>query len=119
MTSSLIPHVYLVYREALSSIFSSQILTPLEELQGVTQNSLAILTPIGQLLRKQYRHPLNQIDARARAAGIEVGWIPSPPSRTPHLWSDAFLLRQWLSKRFGREQPFLIRCRNAISTGPF
>ena len=116
MQQTLIPHLYLVYREAFSSVFPSQVLTPLEELQGIAKVSLALLTPIGHLIRPNHRTQLNEIESRCRKASIEVGWIPSPPSRAPWMWSDAFLLRQWISRRYGRDQTFIVRCRNATST---
>ncbi len=114
--SNLIPLVYLVYREALSSVFASQVLTPLEEHRGVARVTLGLLTPVGHLLRGQYRPALRSISSRCQQAGIPVGWIPSPPTRTPWLWSDAFLLRQWISQRFSRDQSLIVRCRNAEMT---
>ncbi len=117
MNSPLIPIVYLVYREVLSSVLSSQVLTPLEEHRGFGPVLLGLLTPVGQLVRSQYRPALQQIADRCRQSGIVVGWLPSPPTRLPWLWSDAFVLRQWISKRFQRDQPFIVRCRSAVMTG--
>lgn len=116
MHPNLIPLVYLVYREALSSVFASQVLTPLEEHREVARITLGLLTPVGHLLRGQYRPALRKITSRCQQAGIPLGWIPSPPTRTPWLWSDAFLLRQWISQRFRRDQSFIVRCRNAEMT---
>lgn len=114
---TLVPSLlYLVYREALSSVFPSQVLTPLAEHRRYGPVSLGIHTPVGHLCRSKYRPALNTIDHRARQAGIGIGWIPSPPSRTPWLWSDAWMLRQWVLKRFGREAPLVVRCRNAAMT---
>lgn len=116
MKPNLIPVVYLVYREILSSVIPSQVLTPLEELRGVASVSLGLMTPPGILLRTKYRPALNMIASRCREKGIDVGWLPSPPTRFPWLWSDEFVLRQWISKRFQREQPFIVRCRSARMT---
>ena len=113
----LIPLVSLVHREALSSVFMSQVLTPLEEHRSVADVSLGLLTPVGHLLRSQYRPALREIESRCRQTGIRLSWIPSPPSRAPWLWSEAFLLRQWLTRRFRLDQSFLVRCRNAQMTG--
>jgi len=108
--------VYLVHREEISSVFSSQVLAPLEEHRDVAQVSLGLLTPIGHLLRRKYRPALKVIESRCQDSGIALGWIPSPPTRVPWLWSDAFLLRRWFSRRFGRDQPFIVRCRNSTTT---
>ena len=117
MTSSPPPLVYLVYRETLSSVIASQVLTPLEEYRRVARVALGFLTPVGHLLRPQHRPTLRGIESRCQQASIEVGWIPSPPARLPWLWSNAFLVRHWISKRFHQEQPFIVRCRNATMTG--
>lgn len=109
--------VSLVHREALSSVFTSQVLTPLKEHQNVANVSLGLLTPVGHLCRSQYRPALREIESQCHQAGISLGWIPSPPSRTRWLWSEAFVLRQWIARRFRTDQPFLVRCRNATMTG--
>ena len=98
-------------------MFVSQVLTPLEEHRNVADVSLGLLIPVGHLLQSQYRPALRDIESRCRQSGIPLGWIPSPPSRAPWLWSEAFLLRQWIARRFRIDQPFLVRCRNAQMTG--
>ncbi len=117
MTKPLVPLLYLVYREALSSILASQVLTPLAEHQGLAKVTLGIITPIGQLLRSQLRPAFRSIEENCRRASLDIAWIPSPPSRTPWLWSNVFVLRQWISKRFQCDQPFIVRSRNATMTG--
>ncbi len=112
----LIPLVSLVHREALSAVFMSQVLTPLEEHRSVADVSLGLLTPVGHLLRTQYRPALREIKSRCRQSGIPLSWIPSPPSRAPWLWSEAFLLRQWIARRFRIDQSFIVHCRNAQMT---
>ncbi len=111
-----LPLVYLVHREALSAVFSSQVLTLLEEHRDVADITLGLLTPVGHLLRRQYRPALRDIESRCRETGISVGWIPLPPCRVPWLWSETFLLRRWISQRFRKDQAFIVRCRNAQMT---
>ena len=108
--------LYLVHRETLSSVISSQVITPLEHLRPDTEVTLGLMTPLGHLWRNKYAPTLKRIEERCRASGIRVAWIPSPPTRLPWLWSDAFVLRQWIRKHFSADQPLVVRCRNATTT---
>lgn len=108
--------VYLVYREALSSVFASQVLTPLEEHRSHAKVTLGIHAPVGHLMRGVHREAVNKINERCRRSGIDVGWIPSPPTRLPWLWSDRLMLRQWLAKRFPSDEPYIVRCRGSRMT---
>lgn len=110
------PLLYLVYREALSSVISSQVLTPLEALRPATDVTLGLFTPCGQLLRSKFQPVLSQIEKRCQSSGIKVGWLPSPPTRMPWLWSDSFVLRRWIQRHFRKDQPLIVRCRNSSAT---
>ena len=110
------PILYLVHRETLSSVISSQVITPLEKLQPMTSVTVGLMTPIGQLWRSKYRPALQKIENRCRNSGIRLGWLASPPTRLNWLWSDAFVLRQWIRRHFPHDQPLIVRCRNATTT---
>jgi glycosyltransferase involved in cell wall biosynthesis len=108
--------VYLVYREALSSVFASQVLTPLEEHRGLARVTLGLHAPVGHLLRAAHKPAVKKIAERCSRSRIDLGWLPSPPTRVPWLWSDRLLLRQWLAKKFPGDEPFIVRCRGSKMT---
>lgn len=116
MNRSSVPLVYLVYREALSSVFASQVLTPLEEHCGLARVTLGLHAPVGHLLRGEHKSAVQRITDRCRRSRIDLGWLPSPPTRVPWLWSDRLMLRQWLAKRFPSDDPFIVRCRGSKMT---
>lgn len=111
-----VPLLYLVHRETLSSVISSQVITPLEKLQPATSVTLGLMTPIGQLWRSKHRPALQKIEHRCGHTGIRLGWLPSPPTRLSWMWSDAFVLRRWIRRHFPDDQPLIVRCRNATTT---
>lgn len=108
--------LYLVNREALSSVFASQVLAPLEQHLPHMNVTLGLLTPPSHLWGRKYKPAIQQISDRCLRSGIKVGWLPAPPTRFPRLWSESFIIRQWASKRFTQEQTIVVRCRNSTST---
>ena len=116
MNSHLPSIVYLVYREALSSVFASQVLTPLEEHRGLARVTLGLHAPVGHLLRGEHKAAVQKITDRCHRSRIDLGWLPSPPTRVPWLWSDRLMLRQWLAKKFPGDDPFIVRCRGSRMT---
>jgi glycosyltransferase involved in cell wall biosynthesis len=108
--------VYLVYREALSSVFASQVLTPLEEHRGLARVTLGLHAPVGHLLRGEHKAAVQKITDRCHRSRIDLGWLPSPPTRVPWLWSDRLMLRQWLAKKYPGDDPFIVRCRGSRMT---
>lgn len=108
--------VYLVYREALSSVFASQVLAPLEAQRHFAPVTLGVHAPVGHLMRGEHKPALSRITERCRRSRIDIGWLPSPPTRLPWLWSDRLLLRQWLTRRFPGDDSLVIRCRGSRMT---
>lgn len=108
--------VYLVYREALSSVFTSQVLIPLEKHRGLAGVTLGLLAPLGHLLRPTHRPAVRRITDRSVNSGLELKWLPSPPARLPRLWPERAVLRYWLASRFPRDEPIIVRCRGSRMT---
>ena len=97
-------------------MFASQVLTPLEEHRGLARVTLGLHAPVGHLLRGEHKAAVQKISDRCRRSRIDLGWLPSPPTRVPWLWSDRLMLRQWLAKKFPGDEPFIIRCRGSKMT---
>lgn len=108
--------VYLVRHEVLASIFTSQVLAPLIRLTEECDVRLVAHVPIGQLLRPKWRRKLMEIRRQARTAGVRLHWLLSPPSRWPGLWNDRRILSRFLKTTFGRDESFVLHCRNATMT---
>ena len=118
MTRFSVPIQYLVYREGLSAVFPSQVLTPVSKLRVLGYDvRLGVFTPIGQWLRGGPRRRLRDLQAAVSSVnGLPVSWFPSPPSRARWTASDKLVLAAWLAARFGRRGRFLMHCRGSRMT---
>jgi len=110
--------LYLVYREGLSSVFQSQVLTPLSLL--ATQGygvQLGIFTPLGQFFRRDSRRKWQaQFATMGQSLRGRVHRIPSPPTRARWLWNDVRGLRAWISRCSEATAPFVLHCRCVEAT---
>jgi hypothetical protein len=106
--------VYVVHREALSSVFHSQVFTPLALQARRFRVWLVVLTPIGQLLRSPWRDRLRELKTMAaRVPNFSQHLLASPPTRARWIWSDAAVLERWLCRTFPRGAQIVLQARNA------
>ncbi len=108
--------VYLVYREMLSSIIPSQVITPLVELNKSVPSEVVAHVPLGHLWKRRWRQKLDQMRSLAHSKSLKTTWLVAPPPRAPWLWSDARRLRRWLNRRFQHDERFILHCRGAKMT---
>ncbi len=109
--------VSVVHREVLSSVFPSQVLTPLALHDKNVRVHLVGFVMVGQIMRPELRRRLQHLRHRAvEELGLSFSVLASPPSRFPKLWDDAATLRRWLRRRFAADERFVIRCRGAQAT---
>lgn len=111
-----VPHVaYCVYREALTSVFSSQVLVPRSLQRKELNVRVAVLTPMGHLYRRHWRQKLDDVARRGRELGVDISWLTSPPTRAKWLIDDVKQLKRWVGRTYGA-QPVVLHCRNALMT---
>ncbi|MEX2670965.1 MAG: glycosyltransferase family 4 protein [Phycisphaeraceae bacterium] len=106
--------LYLVCREGLSAVFPSMVLAPIAALQrrGV-EVELAVLSPVGQLMRGSGRERWQRLTEEAREHyGVTMTLLPSAPTRARWLWSDLRVVRRWVARRCGDgAEPLVLHCR--------
>jgi len=108
--------VYAVRSEALSSVFTSQVLARLSGFGEGLAIEVVVLTPIGQRLRPKWRRLTNGLVETARSShNLTLRYLPSPPTRAQWLWDEGRMFCQWLRRRYG-SQPVVVQCRNAPMT---
>jgi glycosyltransferase involved in cell wall biosynthesis len=110
--------VYLVRREGLGSVFTSQVVRPLSRIAAAGFDvDLVVLCPVGQLVRKRQREQWAKIDAGLpeNLAG-RVHRLLIPPSRFEWGWFERRVVAKFL-RRLGRgSREFIVQCRNATTT---
>lgn len=108
---------YLVNREGLSSVFTSQVLVPISQHGDEIYMRLGVLTPLGHQLRPQWREKMNRVQSRAADEfGVEMTRLTAPPARWRQIWSDARVVRRWISQKRQGNAPIILHCRNVTMT---
>lgn len=110
--------VYLLAREALSSVFLSQVLNRFGHHTSDRVNiRIAVLSPVGQLLRPALRRRSNELKRIASETyGLTLSYLPLPPSRIPWLWQAQTVFAAWLRRQYAPGQALILHCRNAPMT---
>ncbi|MBI4820036.1 MAG: glycosyltransferase [Deltaproteobacteria bacterium] len=112
------PVIHCVYREGLSAIFRSQILTPVRQYQSDGWDvRLVVFTPIGEYLRRPAREAWESQSAAIReVVGGRFHRLPSGPARIHSLRADALLFKTWIHEQPWVDQPFILHCRGRSMT---
>ena len=104
--------VHCVLGEALSSVFTAQVLARIPMLNPQFQQRVLALTPVGQLLRSRHRSRMRSLSHRAKTEfGTSITHIPMAPSRLARFSSPLRAFRRWLKRQDRRE--LTLHCRNA------
>lgn len=104
--------IHCVFGEALSSVFTSQVLARSRALPKDVDQSVMVLTPIGQLLRPNLRERTRQIASIARDQyGLNLEHVLLPPTRLAQFISPERRLTAWLRRRGYSD--VVLHCRNA------
>jgi len=106
--------LYLVCREGLSAVFPAMVLAPIAAIQrrGVDVH-LAVLTPVGELVRPRGSRRWRQLALDARKHfGVSMTRLLSAPTRARWLWSDVRAVRRWVARHAnGLPDPIVLHCR--------
>lgn len=109
--------VHVTAREGLSAVYLPQVVRPMSLLRKSGFDvSLVVFAAIGEFLRSGPRAKwLRQRAVTRNEFGIDLNLLCAPPSRLRRLWSEAFLLRQWLKRNKYWNRPLVLHCRGPVA----
>ena len=110
--------LYLVYREALGSVFQSMVVRPLGDLRRLGYPTrLLAFAPLGEFLRPSRVRCWRPVrEAILQEFGGPFTRLPSPPSRFRKCWDEGLVLRQFFRRQYGRDRSVVVHCRGPYAT---